>query len=1032
MEDKRSKRLPQRNHNLLGAAETLGEKPNTPRQTNGADPDFWTTVDVAVVGGGVAGLRAAIDLQQSGCRVALIERQPHLGGLLPMFDRQFPGDHCGMCRMLAGRKGTDLLHGCLKRGLNLPGVRVMLKSSVEDIQGYSGRFRIQVRMDRKGIHPEKCIGCGRCIEVCPDFSSGIPLAGSGRALRWPAERPIPPVPVWIETRCTRCGNCLEVCPVGAIDLDGLDTTAEIQASRIILAPGTVETNPLSVSEFGHGRYPDVLTTVEWEAIVQAADPLEPLKRPSDGRPIDRAAFILCAGSREMASPWCSAYCCLAAIRQSSVLAQRNPGCAIRLYGIDLRDYAHGGYAYAQEKIRKYGLQWMRCRPSVVSRDIPKGILMVRHLDEGGCAAETEADIVVLMTGRSPAPLSPALVHKLAALHFFQGFPRPIHEGDPATAIPGIFLAGSGPGIIADQVVQGAAAACAAASSLMADRQPREKHPEPEAGIVSSEPSACLILCECRGEIARKIDLEEMKATLASQFRHIRVVPAFCVAADLAEALPEIQGADPLIVGACARIPQRHEVEALLAKVGISWESMRVVNVREHICWGISGSPAERSAAAIRAVARETSEARAGSFAKSIQDEGVPRVLILGAGPAGLAAAIGSARLGLEVVLVEPEDRPGGRLLKMPAWASKVEPLRMLDHLMRKVREVGRISIRTKASLADFHPRKGGYIARIADREGQMATMDFGAVIVAIGAQGAPSSLYPTSQQGPVITQDELEAMLAEGIPSLPPGGRIIMLQCVGSRCEEHPYCSRICCPRAINNALRCRQVRSDIQVEIWYRDLMMPGLLEVAFLEAREKGIQFQRIDGSKPPRLVPAQAATGVQAWTDGGTDIVSAEADLVVLGLGAVPQESAGRLAGALGITLDETGFFRPADPNWRSTLSSRDDIFLAGSAAGPRRLADALISGSAAAQGAAHLLTPEAVTGISVTDMRRCIGCQLCVEVCPAGARSLDPEGGTVQISSRLCMRCGMCAGVCPSGAARMAAVEKDPILRAVESL
>jgi heterodisulfide reductase subunit A len=999
---------------------------------NGPGIDEWTAVDVAVIGGGVAGIRAAIDLRQGGFRVALMERRTHLGGLLPTMDRQYPGDHCGMCRMLEGGDGAVLLHGCLQRGLNLPGVRVMLNCSVEGIQGDSGLFRIKLRRHRKGVHPEPCIGCGRCVEVCPEIRPGVFPEGLARPLRWPIQGPLPPVPEWIETLCTRCGRCLEVCPTGAIDLDGRDTSAELQASRVILAPGTSEMDLSTVSQFGHGRYPDVITSVEWERIIHSTPAPERLKRPSDGLLIRLAAFILCAGSREVASSWCSAYCCLAAVRQGSTLAERNPGSKIVVFGTDLRDYPHDGYAYAREKIRSYELQWIRCRPSRISRDLRKGVLMVHHLDEKGRASQTEADLVVLMTGRAPAPPNPALTDRLGPFHSFQGFLLPAREGDPAASVPGIFLAGIGPGVIADQVVEGAAAAAAAAASLIAGGPPsKSRLPEAAGGPLPPGTSPCLLLCQCLGEISGKISLEEARQRLMPHFREIGIVPAFCDSSELGKALPSIQAANPLVVGACARIPGRHRVETLLAGSGIPWERIRVANIRDHICWGTSGTPQDRLSSAVQMITRETEEARAGSVGKSALADTAQRVLILGAGPGGLSAAVASAQLGLEAVVLETEDRPGGRLLHMPPWAGKVEPRRLLELLLERARQTGRVSIRTNTQLTDFFPGEEGYTAGFSDREGHATTLDFGAVIVSTGAQQAPSS-YPTSTQGPVITHEEFEGMLSGGISTVASGGRVIMLQCVGSRCDEHPYCSRICCPRSLQSAMRCRQVRGDLQVEIWYRDLMMPGLLEVLSLEAREKGIRFQRIEGSRMPRLVPVAGGARLEAWAVGGIEAVAAEADLVVLGVGMEARHDSRRLADKLGIALEETGFFRPADPKWRPTSASREGIFLAGSAAGPRRLPDALLSGMAAAQGAARLLSPRVEFMAARVDTRRCVACHLCVRVCPAGARSINPNDGTLQTSSRLCRGCGMCARVCPSGAARTALTEKDPVLREVENL
>lgn len=1012
--------------------ESLDRELLNPRQTEGTARDTWSKVDVAVIGGGVAGLRSTLDLQCAGFRVALIERQSHLGGLLPMMDRQYPGNHCGMCRMLPRANGADLLHGCLKRGLNMPGVRVMLRSTVEDIQGHSGQFQLEIRMAERGVNQERCISCGRCIEVCPESSPEGSKADPGRALRWAAEGPIPPVPVWIEALCNRCGRCIEVCPVGAIDLDGQDATSELQASRVILAPGSMEMDPLRVSQFGHGRYPDVVTAVEWESMEQSADPVEPLRRPSDSRLIQRAAFILCAGSREMESPWCSAYCCLAAIRQGSALAQRNPGCAIMLYGMELRDFPHGGHIYARERVLSGDLHWVRCRPSVVLRDAKKSVLLIRHLDEAGRSVDAEAELVVLMTGRAPWTMSPGLADKLGVLEVAGGFPVAPREGDPITAVPGIFLAARGPGVIEDQVIHGAAAASAVISSLSGgNRSGLEDSSVMEIGELHSVSSPCLVLCRCQGEISQLLDMERLGTALSPMFREIKIVSELCAESGLDEVLPSLRGANPLVIGACARIPHRHRVEACLAKNNIAWNRVRVVPIRERLCWGLTTSMAERLSAAIHAITCELLVAKSITYDRGNTDECVPRLLVLGAGPSGLTAANTAARNSLEVVVVEHEDRTGGRLVQMPSRVGEIEPLRLLDNLMASVQETGLVHIRTNSALKSLEGRGGRFTASISDREGHVEELEFGAVVLAIGANEASSELYKASMDGPVITHTDLERMLAEGLSAVAPESRIIMLQCVGSRCDERPYCSRFCCLRTIANALSCCQLRDDLRVEVWYSDMMMPGLLELEFLKARERGVRFRRIDGSQAPRIDAGRTSARVEALMVGGWGVVSEEADLVVLGLGADAPPDASKLASILGIDLEETGFFRSADPKWRPTDSSREGIFLAGSAAGPRRLPNVLLSGMAAGQGAANMLLSRAKAPGASTDERRCVACQLCVETCPADARSLNPDDLTIQVSERLCMQCGLCAMVCPSGAARIAARERDPIIRAVET-
>ncbi len=256
---------------------------------------------------------------------------------------------------------------------------------------------------------------------------------------------------------------------------------------------------------------------------------------------------------------------------------------------------------------------------------------------------------------------------------------------------------------------------------------------------------------------------------------------------------------------------------------------------------------------------------------------------------------------------------------------------------------------------------------------------------------------------------------------LDPGGlsSVVMIQCVGSREKDRPYCSRVCCSQAVKNALKLKEANPEIEVNVLYRDMMSYGFKEEYYTRAREKGVRFIRYEPDRKPEVKPDKEQLTVELVEPvvGGTLVL--EPDLVVLSTGVTPGENRA-LADILTVPLDEDGFFQEAEEKFRPVDFLREGIYVCGLAHSPRGVEETIAQARAAARGAVSLLTSkqlEAGRIISETVQRQCRKCEMCIAVCPYDARVRDEETNEIVVREALCQGCGACVVACPSGAAKI---------------
>ena len=419
------------------------------------------TKKALVVGGGIAGIQAALDIAEAGYQVTLVERTPSIGGRMAQFDKTFPTLDCAACIL------TPKMVECASN----PNIRIVSYAEVEEVSGYVGNFAVKIRRRARGVDMEKCTGCGVCYEKCPvkvsaEFESGM---GKRKAIYVPFPQAVPNVPVIDREHCTyylkgRCRLCEKFCQPGAVNFDQQDEILAETFGAIVMATGFDTWDQSAVGEYGGGQIPDVISGLQFERLVNASGPTGgKVLRPSDHTEPKTVVFVACVGSRDPAHghPYCSKVCCMYTAKHALLLKEKVPDAKAYIFYMDIRANGKGYEEFVQRVVERYDATYVRGR---VSRIYPlDGHLVVMGADTLlGRPVEVHADMVVLATAMQPRADAKEMARRLGVSTdqdnwFSEAHPklRPVE-----VLTSGVFLAGACqyPKDIPDTVAQASGAA----------------------------------------------------------------------------------------------------------------------------------------------------------------------------------------------------------------------------------------------------------------------------------------------------------------------------------------------------------------------------------------------------------------------------------------------------------------------------------------------------------------------------------------------------------------------------------------------
>ena len=426
--------------------------------------------NVVVIGGGVAGIQSAMDIANHNIHVYLIEREPSIGGHMAMLDKTFPTNDCSMC-ILSPKMAEISRH---------PNVTILTLAEVEKIDGEVGNFTVTVTKYPRYINEKECTGCGDCITICPievynKFDAGI---GVRKAIYKPHAQSIPNLVVKDNLHCIECGLCYGVCGKDAVLKVTEDKvkTLEINAAAVVIATGYSLFDPQKKSRFGYLRYPDVITSLEFERMINAGGPTEGnLRRLSNGETPKSIVFVQCVGSRDMTinRNICSCVCCMYALKNSMLIKEHYPDCEVSILYSDIRAYGKGYEEYYQRAIDA-GVNIIRGLPGDVQDNGKGRLVLPLENTETREFINLEADLVILSVGMLPEPDTVRLAKSLGlSLDKHEFLNSADMKLDPSGSIrPGIYIAGAAlaPKDIPDCVMSAGAAAMKASIDVIRGEQ----------------------------------------------------------------------------------------------------------------------------------------------------------------------------------------------------------------------------------------------------------------------------------------------------------------------------------------------------------------------------------------------------------------------------------------------------------------------------------------------------------------------------------------------------------------------------------
>ena len=837
--------------------------------------------------------------------------------------------------------------------------------------------------------------------------------------------------------CCECYQCVEACGPQAVTLEThaqKPETLELEVGSVILAPGFKPFDPSKFENYNYIKHTNVITSIEFERILSATGPTEGhLVRMSDHKEPKKIAWFQCIGSRDMNrcdNAYCSSVCCMYAVKEAVIAKEHSgndPDCAI--FFMDMRTHGKDFDKYYETAKEKHGVRFVRSRVHTVDPVPGTDDLEVRYVTDKGEIKTEIFDQIVLSVGMEISPEITNLAKKLG-IELSEGNFCKTESIDPiATPNKGMYVCGAfqGPKDIPESVMEASSAACSAGISLSPARGSlvREKEFPDESDVSDKEARIGIFVCNCGINIGGFADVPAI-VEYAKGLPNVVYVEEnlFTCSQDTQDKMAEVikeQNLNRIVVAACT--PKTHEplFQETLRNAGLNAYLFDMANIRNQCTWVHSDdkeSATEKSKDLVRmAVARA-------SLLEQIPDISVDvnkSALIIGGGIAGMTAALSLADQGFPATIVEEASVLGGAARDLTKTWKGQDIQEYLSELLDKLEQHSDIEVLLNAEVVDASGFVGNFETQVAVGN-ETKTVEHGVTIIATGGKAADTDEYLYGKNPRVTRWHELE----NDPKKLKDAESIVFIQCVGSRDNNRPYCSRICCTASVMQAVSIKEQRPATDVFILYRDIRTYGEKEYLYKKAREMGVIFVRYSLDNKPKVREVEDGLEVDVFDPILQKNITIKTDYVNLATAIEPAENTA-ISEFYKIPLNAEKFFMEAHAKLRPVEFATDGIFLCGLAHYPKAIEESISQAMAAASRATTILAKDSITVsplVSHVDTEKCDGCGVCAEVCSFGAIILEDTvgaGNRADYRSKnimaSCKGCGLCAASCPQKAIDM---------------
>jgi heterodisulfide reductase subunit A len=1020
---------------------------------------------VMVVGGGIGGMRASIDLADAGLKVYLVEKTSCLGGRVSQLGYMFPQHDCVLCR------GTpDHGYGCTRPSISPayiqynqhPNIEILTNTQVVEVAGQAGDFTVSLRQEPRYVDIRRCINCDFCTQACPvekpnEHQCGMTLRKAAYKL---STRAAPDAYVIDRgAYCDDCRKCVSICPTQAINLDEQPRLMAVSVGAIILALGFDVFDASGLEEYGYGRYRNVLNALQYERLASRSGPTEGIiVRPSDQQRPASIAWLQCIGSRNQEQAYCSSICCMYATKEAMLAKQRlGNDIHCQIFIMDERAFNKEYHNYFSKARQEHHIEYTHCRVSALQEDPKTHSLILNFTDNQGRPKQETFEMVVLANGLQPPKDAATIAAQLGIELNHYGFCLTDNFSPLQTSRPGVFVCGAfhSPKEIAETIID-ASGSAAEVMRLLNERLNTYQYSRewpflsrddlpPELDLSEEAARIGVFACTCGQTISQALNLEKIlhQAATWPGVVHTQTVHTACFPADLIQiqAALETHHLNRIVIGACSNRTHEPLFQRTVRQVGLNPYFVELVNLREQCSLVHIWEPelATHKAAELLRIAAGRVAIASPVYKKKHRCR--PSALVIGGGVSGMTAALAIADSGYDVHLVERAEMLGGNLNKIYYVVEGYNPQRLLRDLINRTRSHTRISVHTRTQIIRHQGHVGFFQTDILTTwptgASETTHLEHGVTIVATG--GTEARQHPWLELPGVLTQRELEELIVHQPEKIAALKDVVMIQCV--RPEGAPdYCSRVCCTNTMKNAVRLKLYNPHCNVSVLYKNVVTYGFREEYYTEARRRGVIFYRYIEEEPPRIVFDAADKRLRVEVHDLTldRWLSLPADLIPLSMSILPAEGTAELTKLLRIPLSSEGFFSEAQMKLRPMDFMREGIFLAGMAHYPKFIEESISHALAAAARALSLLSWESLHlggVVAQVDPEKCVGCLTCTRTCPFGIPQVIQQegrtgvgglGGAAYIDDALCQGCGTCTGECPANAIQLVNYTDEQIM------